>query len=244
MTTRALGAAHRICALRHHDTIVTRSAAFSTGRTDAGDGWLAADPHSAAFMARRLRSFRGQSDRLRATNEHSVVCGPLGLWRAGRGLWRADDWRSIRHPVVICGVQDSRPQRFVARRVLARAWQSHTVVASLCLLECLMIKMPLSARTEFVDLVCAGVGVHDAARRVGAAGATGSKWWRQSGGMTLRASGFGGGLADRAPGGGGRHGRGLDLADRGMIQFGRRKGLSYAEIGEAIGRNKSVFGGR
>jgi hypothetical protein len=29
-----------------------------------------------------------------------------------------------------------------------------------------------------------------------------------------------------------------------MIQFGRRKGLSYAEIGEAIGRNKSVFGGR
>lgn len=103
-----------------------------------------------------------------------------------------------------------------------------------------MIKMPLSVRTEFVDLMCAGVGVHEAARRVGAAGQTGSKWWRQSGGMKLNAPRAGGGIADPAPPADGRGERELTLAERGMIQFGRRKGLSYGEIGEAIGRNKSV----
>ena len=103
-----------------------------------------------------------------------------------------------------------------------------------------MIKMPLSVRTEFVDLVCAGLGVHEAARRVGAAGGTGSKWWRQSGGMRLKGPRAGGGVADLAPVTDDRGERELDLADRGMIQFGRRKGLSYAEIGRAIGRDKSV----
>lgn len=32
----------------------------------------------------------------------------------------------------------------------------------------------------------------------------------------------------------------MNLADRVMIQMGRRTGLSYSEIGEAIGRDKSV----
>ena len=103
-----------------------------------------------------------------------------------------------------------------------------------------MVKLfPPNTRTEFVDLVCSGLSVNDAAARVGGSGCSGSKWWRQSGGMTLKAPRSGGGLADPASGPG-EPGRGLTLADRGMIQFGRRKGLSYAEIGEAIGRNKSV----
>nr|WP_248758668.1 IS30 family transposase [Pseudarthrobacter sp. SSS035] len=49
-----------------------------------------------------------------------------------------------------------------------------------------------------------------------------------------------GGLSDPAPTADGPGGRALNLADRGMIQMGRRKGLSYADIGEAIGRDKSV----
>ncbi|MFC0458200.1 transposase, partial [Arthrobacter liuii] len=48
-----------------------------------------------------------------------------------------------------------------------------------------------------------------------------------------------GGLADPAPSVEGP-GRALNLAERGMIQMGLRSGLSYARIGEAIGRNKSV----
>jgi len=103
-----------------------------------------------------------------------------------------------------------------------------------------MVKLfPPNTRTEFLDLVCAGVGVHEAAKSVGAAGPTGSAWWQQSGGMTLKPPRSGGGIADPAPGPG-EPGRALTLGDRGMIQFGRRKGLSYAEIGEEIGRNKSV----
>nr|WP_218122082.1 IS30 family transposase [Arthrobacter sp. ov407] len=49
-----------------------------------------------------------------------------------------------------------------------------------------------------------------------------------------------GGLSDPAPSPEGPGGRALNLAERGMIQMGRRSGLSYARIGEAIGRNKSV----
>jgi transposase, IS30 family len=48
-----------------------------------------------------------------------------------------------------------------------------------------------------------------------------------------------GGLVDPAPSAEGP-GRALNLAERGMIQMGLRSGMSYAGIGEAIGRNKSV----
>nr|WP_227008374.1 IS30 family transposase [Pseudarthrobacter sp. AB1] len=49
-----------------------------------------------------------------------------------------------------------------------------------------------------------------------------------------------GGLSDPAPSAEGPGGRVLNLAERGMIQMGQRCGLSYAEIGKAIGRDKSV----
>ncbi|WP_196903267.1 IS30 family transposase [Cryobacterium sp. MP_M3] len=102
-----------------------------------------------------------------------------------------------------------------------------------------MVKLfPPNTRTEFLDLVCGGMSVDRAARRVGAAGATGTSWWSQSGQMRVY-MGHEGGLSDPAPSAEGP-GRALSLADRGMIQMGRRSGLSYAEIGEAIGRNKSV----
>ncbi|HEY8753272.1 MAG TPA: IS30 family transposase [Arthrobacter sp.] len=49
-----------------------------------------------------------------------------------------------------------------------------------------------------------------------------------------------GGLSDPAPSTDGPGGRMLGRVERGMIQMGRRCGLSYAEIGKAIGRDKSV----
>jgi len=102
-----------------------------------------------------------------------------------------------------------------------------------------MVKLfPPNTRTEFVDLVCSGMSVDAAAKRVGASGASGTTWWAQSGAMTVN-MGPVGGLADPAPSPVGP-GRTLSEAERGMIQMGRRSGLSYAEIGEAIGRDKSV----
>ena len=104
-----------------------------------------------------------------------------------------------------------------------------------------MVKLfPASARTEFVDLVCAGVPLQLAARRVGASERTGTNWWSQSGGMQI-SMGRGGGLMDPAPPSGGRTGRALTLDQRGMIQMGRRQRLSYAQIGEIVGRDKSVI---
>jgi IS30 family transposase len=50
-----------------------------------------------------------------------------------------------------------------------------------------------------------------------------------------------GGLADPAPPQDGRVGRSLTLDQRGMIQMGRRQRLSYAQIGEMVGRDKSVI---
>lgn len=103
-----------------------------------------------------------------------------------------------------------------------------------------MVKLfPSNARTEFVDLVCGGLSILEASRRVGAVHATGSNWWAQSGHMMAVNMGAVGGLADPAPSVEGP-GRALNLAERGMIQMGLRSGLSYARIGEAIGRNKSV----
>ena len=99
---------------------------------------------------------------------------------------------------------------------------------------------PQSARDEFVDLVCGGTSIFAAARRVGAVHQTGRNWWAQSGLMMTVSRGRAGGLSDPAPTPEGPGGRALSLADRGMIQMGRRCGRSYAEIGEASGRDKSV----
>jgi IS30 family transposase len=98
---------------------------------------------------------------------------------------------------------------------------------------------PLNTRGDFLGLVCSGMSVSAAARRVGASRGTGKKWWAQSGQMTL-SMGVIGGLADPAPSAAGPGGRALSVTERGMIQMGRLAGMSYAKIGEAIGRDKSV----
>lgn len=103
-----------------------------------------------------------------------------------------------------------------------------------------MVKVfPSNTRTEFVDLVCAGVSLIKACDRVGASRQAGAYWWQQSGRMTI-AIGRSGGLADPHVESAGMGERMLTSAERGMIQMGRRSGLSYAAIGKAIGRNRSV----
>lgn len=105
-----------------------------------------------------------------------------------------------------------------------------------------MVKLfPAGTRTTFVDSVCSGVGLREAAAALGASLNTATLWWRQSGGMKVqRGPSARGGVVDPAPDADLAGGRALTLADRGMIQMGRRSGLSYSEIGKAIGRNKSV----
>lgn len=97
----------------------------------------------------------------------------------------------------------------------------------------------LEARTEFFDLVCGGMSIFAAARRVGATHGTGNNWWGQSGQMMTVNMGPVGGLADPAPSPEGP-GRALNLEERGMIQMGLRSGMSYARIGELVGRDRSV----
>lgn len=99
---------------------------------------------------------------------------------------------------------------------------------------------PPNTRTEFVDLVCAGVATMAAAARLGACSASASRWWAQSGGMKIDL-GRTGGLADPVPDVLPISERMLTAAERGMIQMGRRAGMSYARIGAEIGRDKSVI---
>jgi IS30 family transposase len=94
-------------------------------------------------------------------------------------------------------------------------------------------------RTEFVDLVCAGLPVREAGLRVGASPRSGSKWWQQSGLMAVN-RGAAGGIGDPFLDEGESETRSLSLADRGQIQFARRKGHSYAEIARVLGRKKSL----
>jgi IS30 family transposase len=103
-----------------------------------------------------------------------------------------------------------------------------------------MVKLfPAETRERFVDLVCAGSSVREAAWAVGASNGSATRWWRHSVGMTVAPPRTGGGLADRMPPGFSSV-RFLTGADRAVIQLGRRQGMSFAEIGAAIGRDKSV----
>jgi transposase, IS30 family len=98
-------------------------------------------------------------------------------------------------------------------------------------------------KREFFDLVCGGVPTTEASVKVGVARRTGWLWWRQADGMKLRIGGDGlGGLANPGaldrPGGPGHR---VSLAERIAIMRGRDLGLSYAEIGRRLGRDRSVI---
>lgn len=95
-------------------------------------------------------------------------------------------------------------------------------------------------RDAFLDLVCAGVSGELAAARLGVSRSAGTVWWRDSGGMKLRTGYGGGGLADPPTSDGNPDGRFLTLPERRVIQFGRRRNLTYAVIGAELGRDRSV----
>jgi len=93
-------------------------------------------------------------------------------------------------------------------------------------------------RFGFVDAVCSGIPLAAAGASLGVSECTAERWWAESGGMKLKRGH--GGLDDPAISDGIPDGRFLTLAERAVIQFGRRRGLSYAAIGTEIGRDKSV----
>jgi transposase, IS30 family len=99
-----------------------------------------------------------------------------------------------------------------------------------------------AVKREFFDLVCGGMATTEASEKVGVSRRTGWFWWRDAGAMKLR-SGYGsqGGLASPGdltrPGGRGHR---VSFEERVEIMRGRDAGLNFAQIAEAIGRDRSV----
>ena len=108
----------------------------------------------------------------------------------------------------------------------------------------------VEVRERFLGLVVGGWSLRAAAEAVGVAGVTGVRWWRESGLMEPviqfgRRGGLEGGVPAAVVGAGGQDGtpgrrRPLSSEDRAVIAAGVRRGVSYAEIGELIGRDRSV----
>jgi transposase, IS30 family len=103
---------------------------------------------------------------------------------------------------------------------------------------------PRSTRRALFDRVCVGEPLEVAARAMGVSTTAAGLWWRQAGAMSLQR----GQNAERThglvepgdpdrPGGRGHR---LSLDERIAIMRGLDAGLSYAEIGRRIGRDRSV----
>ena len=98
-----------------------------------------------------------------------------------------------------------------------------------------------SVRREFFELVCRGATIRQAALQAGVSYNAGWEWWRDAGAMTLRMGRGGGGLANPGdwsrPGGRGHR---VCFEERVEIMRGLDANLTYAQIGERIGRDASV----
>lgn len=99
-----------------------------------------------------------------------------------------------------------------------------------------------AVRWRLFDQVCVGVPVWRAAQDMGVSTTAASIWWRNAGAMKL-VGGRGGGVADPGnmslPGGRGHR---LSLDERIVIMRGLDAGLSHAEIGHRIGRDRITIG--
>jgi transposase, IS30 family len=100
--------------------------------------------------------------------------------------------------------------------------------------------LPRTLKRELFDFVCCGMPMRQAERAVGVSAGTGWARWRDAGAMRL-VKGKGGGLVEPGnlslPGGPGHR---LSLDERVAIMRGRDGGLSCAEIGKQIRRDRSV----
>ena len=105
------------------------------------------------------------------------------------------------------------------------------------------VRVSRAVKREFFDLVCLGVATTEASVRLGVSRRTGWHWWHDAGAMKLRNGANGlGGLASpgdlHRPGGRGHR---LSFEERVEIMRGRDAGLSFAEIGRRLGRDRSVI---
>ena len=98
----------------------------------------------------------------------------------------------------------------------------------------------IAEREPFFTAVCSGSSVQAAAWAFGVSHQCGHLWWRQSAGMTIR-TGREGGLALVPPATDDWVGRGLTSLDRDKIAEGLARGLSYAQIGDLIGRCRQTI---
>lgn len=104
------------------------------------------------------------------------------------------------------------------------------------------VRVSRSVKREFFDLVCAGMATTEASVKVGVSRRTGWFWWRDAGAVKLRKGGGGlGGLASPGdlarPGGRGHR---VSFEERVAIMRGLDAGLSFAEIAQRSGRDRSV----
>ena len=109
--------------------------------------------------------------------------------------------------------------------------------------------MAREVREEFLTLVCAGASLNAASRWVGRTSPWGVKRWRQAvpmrcaNGVRPRVGAVGGlgiGPVPACPGQG-RQRRALTIHDRKVIANGLGEGMSYAQIGKLIDRDKSLI---
>ncbi|MGV0607809.1 IS30 family transposase [Mycolicibacterium sp. XJ1904] len=103
---------------------------------------------------------------------------------------------------------------------------------------------PRSTRRELFDRVCQGEPLEVAARALGVSTTAAGLWWRQAGAMSLQrgqnAEGSQGLVGPGDPDRPGGRGHRLSLDERIAIMRGIDAGLSYAEIGRSIDRDRSV----
>ena len=98
---------------------------------------------------------------------------------------------------------------------------------------------PRSTRRALFDRVCQGVALMPAAREIGVSTTSAGLWWRDAGAMKLLQGTGELGLADPGdPDRVGGPGHRLSLDERIAIMRGRDAGLSYAAIGDQIGRDR------
>ena len=104
------------------------------------------------------------------------------------------------------------------------------------------VRVSRAVKREFFDLVCLGMATTEASQKVGVSRRTGWFWWHDAGAMKLRRGYCSqGGLASPGdltrPGGRGHR---VSFEERVEIMRGRDAGLNFAQIADAIGRDRSV----
>lgn len=100
---------------------------------------------------------------------------------------------------------------------------------------------PRETRRELFDRVCQGAPLIGTAQEMGVSTTAAWVWWRDAGAMKLLQGKGARGLADAGdPQGPGGRGHRLNLDERIAIMRGLDAGLTYQDIGEQIGRDRSV----